>query len=335
MTTAPALAQPAIRWAWPAALRGLLLAAPAAAVAIDHPRQAALLAIGLVPAATVPLPPTRRGRLKPAFLGVMSGASLLAGGLLAVWPPAAVVGIFVIAVLAARAAAGHALGAIALSLCLPLVGIGFSFTDVSTAAGLALVIVLGSAYGLVISLLWPAGHAIRLTSVFVPPPRAMMIRFGYLAGAAGAVCAAIGFALDLEHVGWATGAALLVMRPAPRLQEDRSIARVVDVVVGAAVAIALVTGGAPAWAYSVAITVAVVCVTATAGSRWYVMPAFTTFLVFVMLLVDSPDDAGSRFWERTLETALGVGVAAVFSLLVPYLLDRRVPRPGGSTAARR
>ena len=175
-----------------------------------------------------------------------------------------------IAVLAARAAAGHALGAIALSLCLPLVGIGFSFTDVGTAAGLALVIVLGSAYGLVISLLWPAGHAIRLSSVFVPPPRAMMVRFGYLAGAAGAVCAAVGFALDLEHVGWATGAALLVMRPAPRLQEDRSIARVVDVVVGASVAIALVTGGAPAWAYSVAIAVAVVCVTATAGSRWYV-----------------------------------------------------------------
>jgi len=218
----------------------------------------------------------------------MCGASMLVGAVLAVWPPLAVVGIFVLAVLAARAAVGRALGGIALSLCLPLVGIGFSFSDVGTAAGLALVIVIGSAYALVISLLWPAGHPVDVPRVFVPPVKAMMVRFGYLAGATGAICAAAGFALDLEHVGWAPGAALLVMRPAPRMQEDRSVARIVDVVVGAAVAIVLVTLGAPAWVYSIAITVAVVCVTATAGSRWYVVPAFTTFLVFVMLLVDSP-----------------------------------------------
>ena len=149
------------------------------------------------------------------------------------------------------------------------------------------------------------------------------MRFGYLAGTAGAICAAVGFALELEHVGWATGAALLVMRPAARLQEGRSVARLVDVALGAAVAIVLVTAGAPAWAYSVAVVVAVVCVTATAGSRWYVMPAFTTFLVFVMLLADSPDDASSRFWERVLETAFGVAVAGVVGLLVPHLLDRR------------
>ena len=142
-------------------------------------------------------------------------------------------------------------------------------------------------------------------------------------GTAGAICAGLGFGFDLEHVGWATGAALLVMRPAPRLQQARSIGRVVDVIVGAAVAIALVTLGAPDWAYSVAVLVAVVCVTATAGSRWYVMPAFTTFLVFVMLLVDSPGDAHSRFWERVLETALGVAVAALVGLLVPALLARR------------
>jgi hypothetical protein len=252
----------------------------------------------------------------------MCGASMLVGAVLAVWPPLAVVGIFVLAVLAARAAVGRALGGIALSLCLPLVGIGFSFSDVGTAAGLALVIVIGSAYALVISLLWPAGHPVDVPRVFVPPVKAMMVRFGYLAGATGAICAAAGFALDLEHVGWAPGAALLVMRPAPRMQEDRSVARIVDVVVGAAVAIVLVTLGAPAWVYSIAITVAVVCVTATAGSRWYVVPAFTTFLVFVMLLVDSPHDAQARFWERALETAFGVAVAAAVGLLGPRLLDR-------------
>jgi hypothetical protein len=323
VTTASAPVQPAIGWVWSAAFRGVLLAVPAAAVALENPQHAALFAIGLVPAASIPLPPTRRGRLKPALLGVMSGASMFLGGVLAVWPPLAVGGIFVLAVLAARAAAGRALGGIALSLCLPLVGIGFSFSDVSTAAGLALVIVIGSVYALVISLFWPAGHPVDVSRAFVPPPRAMMVRFGYLAGTAGAICAAVGFALDLEHVGWATGAALLVMRPAPRLQEDRSLARIVDVVVGAAAAIVLVTLDAPAWAYSIAIIVAVVCVTATAGSRWYVMPAFTTFLVFVMLLVDSPHDAQARFWERLLETAFGVAVAATVVLLGHRLAQRR------------
>ena len=325
MTTLPA--EPAIRWAWSATLRGVLLAAPAAVVAVDNAQHAALFAVGLVPAASIPLPPTRRGRVKPAALGVMCGASMLVGGVLALWPPLAVVGIFVLAVALSRAAVGRPLGAVALSLCLPLVGIGFSFSDVRTAAGLALVIVLGSAYGLVVSMLWPAHPPVAPSAVFVPPPRAMMVRFGYLAGTAGAICAAVGFALDLEHVGWATGAALLVMRPAPRLQEDRSYARIIDVIVGAGAAIALVTLDAPAWAYSVAVVVAVVCVTATAGSRWYVMPAFTTFLVFLMLLVDSPDDARSRFWERTLETAFGVAIAAIIGLLVPLLINRRKARP--------
>ena len=336
MTTAQAPAEPAIRWGWSAALRGAVLAVPAAGVAPHDPQQAALLAIGLVPAASVPLPPTRRGRLKPALLGAMAGASMVVGGVLAVWPPLAVVGIFVLAVLAARAAAGRPLGAVALSLCLPLVGIGFSFSDVGTAVGLALVICLGSAYGLVVSLLWPAGRTVVLPAVYVPPPRQLMVRFGYQAGTAGAICAALGFALDLEHVGWATGAALLVMRPAPRLQEYRSVARVVDVVVGASIAILLVTSDPPAWVWSVAVTLAVVCVTATAGSRWYVMPAFTTFLVFVMLLVDDPGDARSRFWERTLETALGVAVAAAITLLALRPWRRAAPvSPESDQGARR
>ncbi|WP_298516614.1 FUSC family protein [uncultured Nocardioides sp.] len=322
MTTAQAAIEPAIRWGWSAALRGAILAIPAAAVAPHDAQHAAVLAVGLVPAASIPLPPTRRGRLKPAAVGVLAGASMFVGGVLAIWPPLAVAGIFVLAVLAARLAVGRALGAVALSLCLPLVGIGFSFGDVETAATLALVIALGSAYGLAISLLWPPGSAVTLPPVYVPPPRAVMVRFGYQAGTAGAICAAVGFALDLDHVGWATGAALLVMRPAPRLQEYRSLARVVDVIVGATVAIALVTADAPAWAYSVAILVAVVCVTATAGSRWYVMPAFTTFLVFVMLLVEDPGDAQSRFWERVLETALGVGVAAVVVVVATAYLIR-------------
>ena len=40
--------------------------------------------------------------------------------------------------------------------------------------------------------------------------------YGLCLGLAGATAAAIGFALDFDHVGWAATAAMLVMRPGSR-----------------------------------------------------------------------------------------------------------------------
>jgi hypothetical protein len=50
-----------------------------------------------------------------------------------------------------------------------------------------------------------------------------------------------------------------------------------------------------------------------------VTPAFTTFLVFLLLLYSRPQDAASRFTERVLETVLGVAIAYVFGLGLPAL----------------
>ena len=47
------------------------------------------------------------------------------------------------------------------------------------------------------------------------------------------VAAAIGFILDLEHVGWACAAALLVMRPSADMQRLRSAGRILAVAIGA------------------------------------------------------------------------------------------------------
>jgi len=94
-------------------------------------------------------------------------------------------------------------------------------------------------------MLWPERQPSAATEETEAPPT---LGYGLRFGAAGASAAAIGFALGLEHVGWATAACLLVMRPAAEMQRLRSVGRI------AAAA-------------------------ATRAGRWYVTPAFTTFLV--------------------------------------------------------
>jgi uncharacterized membrane protein YccC len=156
-----------------------------------------------------------------------------------------------------------------------------------------------------------------------PPPRPPLgptLDYGVRLGLAGATAAAIGFALDLEHVGWACGAALLVMRPAPEMQRLRSVGRLIAVVAGALVAILIVEADAPDAVWSVAVLAAVAGAAATHASRWYVTPAFTTFLVFLLLLYSDPSTAQSRFNERLLETALGLGIAYFYGLVVKQRL---------------
>ena len=91
---------------------------------------------------------------------------------------------------------------------------------------------------------------------------------------------------------------------------------------GALLAIGLVRLGPPAWAYSLAVIGVVAGAGATHRSRWYVTPAFTTVLVFLLLLYARPQDAASRFSERVLETVLGVGIAYAFGLGLPSVVRR-------------
>ena len=69
---------------------------------------------------------------------------------------------------------------------------------------------------------------------------------------------------------------------------------------------------------------------ATVGSRWYVTSAFTTLLVFLMLLNGHPNETTSKTNERVGETILGVAAAYLAVWLIPTLQMRHNADNGAS-----
>jgi hypothetical protein len=315
-----------LAWSWPSALLGAVYGLPGAVLAPAHVRPGIALAVGVLPAAIAGLPGTRRARVSVLVLGAATGLSMFCGGVLASVPALAVVGIGVLGVVTAGLAARSRAGQIAMTLTLPLVGIGFSYSDVDVAAGAATLMVVGSLYAFSVLMIWPRTPP-PATAAPVASAVAPTVGYGVRLGAAGATAAAVGFALDLEHVGWACAAALMVMRPAAEMQRLRSVGRIVSVSAGAIAAVAVVGLGPPAFVYGLAAIVAVSAAAATHASRWYVTPAFTTFLVFLLLLYADPATAGSRLTERIAETALGAAIAYFFGLAVPAAAAARRRSP--------
>ena len=70
----------------------------------------------------------------------------------------------------------------------------------------------------------------------------------------------------------------------------------------------------------------VVGAVAARTSRWYITSAFMTFLVFVMLVGEGPEQASAKVEERVGETVIGVGLALLFGIAVPALVAR-IRRP--------
>jgi hypothetical protein len=313
---------PNLVWDWPVAGLCAVYALPAAVVALNDPRKGLAMAVGVLPASLVGLPPRRRGRVALVVLGACVAVPMFLGGLLAGVPVLAVATIGALGVGAAALATRFRLGTIAMNLSLPMFGVGLSYSDVGTAAGVAGLMLAGSVFACLVSMLWPER----------PPPNRSAaaqqaakptLEYGVRLGAAGATAAAIGFLLDLEHVGWACAAALLVMRPSADMQRLRSAGRILAVAAGALAGAGLVRLHPTAAIYSVAVVAVIAAAGATHRSRWYVTSAFTTFLVFLLLLYSDPQTAAKRFNERLLETVLGVAIAYFYGLAVPALGERR------------
>jgi uncharacterized membrane protein YccC len=208
-----------------------------------------------------------------------------------------------------------------MSLCAPVAAIGLSYPDLGQALGLGLIVLTGSVFSYVVSLL----HATWIPDAAAPGPRllpsAMAAPYGLRLGLAAGVATAVGIAIHTDHVGWAPAAALFVMRPTKEMQELRSVGWFVSVVLGALAAIAVLRLTPSSELIAILAVLAIAGAAGTRGSRWYVTPFFTTCLVLVMLLDADPTVANEQW--RFAETVLGVGLAYFFGLLLPRLLRRR------------
>jgi hypothetical protein len=130
-----------------------------------------------------------------------------------------------------------------------MVGIGLSFGDPADAAGLGALMVAGSVYACAVSMLWPtkppAAQPAQTDNTESAAGSHQSLDYGIRLGLAAAIAAGTGFALHLEHVGWACAAVLLVMRPAPDMVRSRGVDRTLSVLVGASAACIVVLSARP------------------------------------------------------------------------------------------
>jgi len=316
-------APPGIAWSWSHLSLGVAYGLPALLVGLADPAQGAVLAVGMLPAAALGLRGTRRERVAVVPVGALAGASLLLGSLVGgtPWLAALVLLVVATAVAAATSRPGGRIAPVALGLGVPMVGAGLS-VDPADGVALALLLVAGSVYAWLVSLVWPPRPGPAAAPRPRPvPTRAAAVAYGLQIGLAAALCALLAFGAGLDHPGWAATAALLVSRPRWAALRDRGLGRSVSVVAGALVACLL--AGAPDVVVALAVCVAVACGTATSGSRWYVLPFFSTFLVLTLLLGGEPAGGAHWFAERVGETLLGVAVAMGAAVLTSRVVARR------------
>ena len=314
-------------WSWRDARFGAVITAiPFVVMITGHVEAGLPLLIGSLPAALVGLLPTKKQRKKLVVLGLLFGVFLMLGSFMAQWVWVAIPGMFMLAFGSAILASRRPFGVIALTLCVPVAGVGLSYGGLENSVGLGLLIILGSivAYGW--SLCFkehdqPLANRQAKTSIL---SKVQSQNYGIRLGVAVAISTSIGYALGADHIGWITGATLFVMRPDREVQKLRSVGRAVSVFIGAMIASWLLTLNLQPVIVAILSAGALIMASATHTSRWYITPAFSTFLVFWILLYGEPTitNIEYRFNERVFETLLGISIAYVFGIVVPYMASR-------------
>ncbi len=281
------------------------------------------LLIGSIPAAIVGLPPKRKERKAVLVVGLLFSASILVGSILAVWPPLAVVGMFLMSYISVQVAAEKPLGVLALSVIMPLTAIGLTYVGIGESAKIAGLFALSSIGSYIWALVLPEYKGKIVRKGWLTKDQAK--QYGLTLGIAAAVSTAVGFALDVQFVGWLVGSTLLVMRPNWDALKLRSAGRAISVFVGATSSALLLLLDPSYVTIAIVLWLVLVMMAATSESRWYTTPIFTSFLILWALLYgeSTRNNVAFHFSERVIDTLIGVSIAFVVGAVVPRILARR------------
>lgn len=316
-----------IVWSWRDARFGAVITAiPFVVIIAGHVEAGLPLLIGSLPAALIGLLPTRAQRRKLVVMGILFGIFLMLGSFMAQWVWIAIPGMFLLAFGSSLLASSRQFGMIALTLCVPMAGVGLSYGGLENSVLLAVIIIVGSivAYGWSLCFKEHEPPVITRQENILMMSRMQSRNYGIRLGLAATLATATGFVLGVEHIGWIAGATLFVMRPDKEVQKLRSVGRAVSVFIGAFIASWLLTLSLQPLLVAILSAGALIIASATHASRWYITPAFTTFLVFWVLLYGDATTASieNRFNERVLGALLGIALAYLFGIVVPILASR-------------
>jgi hypothetical protein len=319
-----------VSWSWAGAGLGAVYAVPALVACLHDPTLGLALAVGVLPAAILPLPPRRRARVAVLAAGVAVGLAMLVGSVLALVPVAVTAALLAASVVGAAVLSGtraSGVGRVALVLGAPMIAVGLSF-DVSTAAVAVVLLAGGACYAWLASLAWPdrpgrhgagAGSGAARTA----PGRRQLLVFGAGAGTAAALAYLVASIAGWDHPGWAPAACLLVARPDADALRLRSAGRIFSVIAGGIGAVVVAHVDLSGAGYAAVAFLVTVGAAATRGSHWYVTPAFTSFFVLLLLLIGDQGHTTDWVGQRTLETLIGVTLA----LACGHVSSRFTPSP--------
>lgn len=324
--------RPGVGWSGRGAVHGIILAVPATVVSLVDPGAGFALAVGVIPAAAVGLGATRRARFAVVPVGAIAGVSMFLGSLVAPFPVLAVIVIAALAFGVTLAAANPARRLVPIAAALGPALFGAGLSEASPTAGITVGLLLlgGSVYAWLVSLPWPPRPA-PPRPARPPMPRGFALQYGTQLALVGAITVAAGFALGADHPGWACTAALLISRPDPQLLRARGYQRSIVVFLGATLACAIALLHPTDAVLAALAFIAVVVATTTAGSRWYILPFFTTLIVISMLILGEDLRPAHWFVERVVLTLLGAAVALAAGWVVPAVAARLRPRRGAAS----
>lgn len=329
------------RWEWRTPLLLAICLVPSVLVTIfANPRMGVGVVVGLIPAVFQGVDPVRKKRVSVLVLGLLLPLSLFVGTLLKIyagmWLSALALGLLGFG--AVRFSTKHPAVSLGTVMVVPAVGIGLSYDAFSTPMEVFITMVCGSLLACGVALLFPeytpsAEHrniSPQKGVVKPPPPESHLSPqvFSLLFAAALATSVLVGFHWD--HTGWVVGTTGFVMRPSGKMQKYRSVWRVVSILVGAAAA-SLVLTLQPGGLLTVGLAgLAMIAAGGLRQSRAYIMPAFTTFVIFLLILYPAQDATAvwGRFFERVGWVAVGVLIACFYGLLLPWLYEK-IKKPAG------